>query len=202
VPAPGPGSGAGDVVAVQPVEDEVPVLREGDAPSEPAPYGGLDIAPDEHDDTHRCPTCFARYPLDQPICTNCGIDIASGDSIVDEDDEPEAQAGLGDYVRAYLPGLSSAKVVIVGLVLCFVSVGIGVVGLVLLAFGAMLPAITILGFGLIVWGHAVGWLVYGDLAFLPKLLAELDKGGWMVFLALWGTPILLWFTALGVFAPD
>lgn len=177
-------------------------------PKKPAASGGLDLAEEpeeEQEESLRCPKCYARYPVDTTLCTECGIDLRTGEPIGGESEEDErraAERGAGAFVRAYFPGVYRTKILAAAGVCAVITLGVGILGLFMLSLGAVLPAITILGVALLAWVHASAWIVAGELRALPSTLAELrGSNPWVVFLTLASLPIFGAFAGMSLMAP-
>lgn len=103
-----------------------------------------------------------------------------------------------EFVAAFVPGLFSAKVLIL-------SVGAGLLSalLVILALTLNLDLYgrgALAGGALAAWGHGAAWLVNGEVESGPSALANFAGAKWGVWFALWWSPVAVLWIALGSLA--
>lgn len=143
---------------------------------------------------HRCPFCGTEYAEPFVVCTQCGMNRATGRMsnpvVVEEDDEEEQPSRWLRFVMwtaEYLPGLFRPLVLIASVLLAIIGLGITVMGVVLLVgFFVIFSSICIMAVGALAYAQAVAWILWGELGFLPDQLTEFDEVRW----ALWFVGLL------------
>jgi len=165
---------------------------------------------------HACPVCRAFLPADAVLCTRCGTDQRTGRQVQtpvaaepSADGEAGTEAGpsaawrLLQGVGDWLPGVFSPWVLLISLltgVLGLVVMGIGV--LMFSMLGTVFSAAMVGGLGLILWWHAVGFLMAGRLTSLIEALSELSGSKWYLCLALAFAPVLAFLTLIKFLPSD
>jgi len=153
-----------------------------------------DRQPGWMEDRRICWKCGADYDETTVICTECGIDLRTGDEVgSDADDEPGLPRHLkiASFIINWMPGLLRPVLIVCSLITCVM--GLAVVGFAIgiLGFGVVLSSVSIGAAGLIVYAHGISWILAGEFGFLSSTLVELDGKQWLTFFALLLAPIFV-----------
>ena len=145
------------------------------------------------EDNRYCWRCRSYYPPETKVCTRCGVDLETGDELAGPEDSGDRErAGLANrlavFVDAWMPGLLRPGIVILSVITALV--GCAIMFFFLLFFPTILPAKLIFaGAGLILYGHAIGFMMSGRPCKLHEALGELSGGQWVLFLTILSLPI-------------
>ncbi len=151
-----------------------------------------------------CKVCGAEYDASARICTRCGVDLRTGKPLqtvvgppVADDDEDDGD--VQDYtawqklvmgVGWFFPGLFSLRVVLLGSLMLIAAAVAGGFAVFFLALGAIFATFSVGAFAIILYAHAVAWVLLGRVQSLRESLAEFDARAWALFaVAVWG-PII------------
>jgi hypothetical protein len=145
----------------------------------------------------RCPQCGKEYGRNAVVCTECGVDIDTGERFSaeigeDEIEEEVEEAGPGSVGRQMLiyfaevfPGLARPVLVLFSILIALIGLVLLALGLTwLFATGDFITGMTMGGVGLVLYAQGAAWVLTGEYFVLKSALAELDSARWQVFFVL------------------
>jgi phage FluMu protein Com len=149
-----------------------------------------------------CPICRASMDTAVSICAMCGFNRRTGktsvkhlhkleeESAADEREEEKVAFPLLvlQFLGELLPGLFRPGLLIGAIILSIIAFAILGLALFIIGLGGLISGMAIGGTGLVLYGQALGILLYGEWAFLPECLAECDSRRWLLFLVLLFAP--------------
>lgn len=176
------------------------------APAAPDPQPSFVPIPDRvAGDARRCPGCGKEYALDTVVCTACGINLVTGHKFQAEvgeveeqdfelvEDEPMSHRAL-QFFADRVPGVFNPMVLAMSILLGLVGLGILGFGMVVvLVMKAVFSAVAICGAGMVAWGQAMAWLVFGELTVAINAMVEFDEKKWTTFGILFFLPMPIFF---------
>jgi hypothetical protein len=122
--------------------------------------------------------------------------------------KPQQEEGEGEespgmlvvvyWLGEYFPGFFRLTVLIASLVLTVLALGIGILALVVGVFGAVIAAMLIGGFALLLYWTAVAWVLSGEICMPAEALADFNGTQWMLFVGLTALPIGVCMALLGL----
>jgi len=151
-----------------------------------------DRQPGWMEDRRICWKCGADYGENTVICTECGIDLRTGEEVgAQPDDGPELprHRTVVSFIINWMPGLLRPVVIVCSIITCLIGLAIVGFAIRILGFGVVLSSVSIGAAGLIVYAHGISWILAGEFGFLSSTLVELDGKQWLTFFALLLAPI-------------
>ena len=138
-----------------------------------------------------CPVCGRSFPAGTVICVDCGVNLRTGEPLkTDEELRAEQEAAYPKHLRflaGLAPGLFRRHTLIwaavVGVPGCLLYLS-AVAGSLYSPFALMLVTIP-----LIIYAHAVGFLLSGEVTLLPFAIMEFDWAQWLLFILLLLLPL-------------
>jgi len=144
-----------------------------------------------------CPICGKVGVAESAVCVFCGFNRATGqtaptfvrrDAEAVEEEKSPLPIRAVEFFGELLPGLFRPGIVVAATLVAVVGFAVMGLGLFVLGLGAMMEGMFIAGGGLIVYGQALGLLLYGEWGWLPECLAECKGLQWLVFFVLLAAP--------------
>ncbi len=152
----------------------------------------------------KCRSCSAEVPGGSKFCAHCGARLVPNgvpDRPVivreepddDEDLEPGALVRAGIWFLDFFPGLMQPGLVLLSLIAVaaggyLIQLGIGI-----LMLGAPFAGVAIGAFGVVCYGTAWCWVLYGYICLPSEAMAEFDGKKWLVLsLAIAGPVAGVW----------
>ncbi len=195
---------------VEPAPPPSPELPARDATDQPSQFEieprapRLELSQEPEQETVRCPICNGAVPAHADICPRCGFNRRTGEtsvkhlqreSALEEEEEKKSFPILAlEFIGGLLPGLFRPGLVVMAVLLSLAGFAVLGLALFVIGLGGVLGGMVIGGAGLIVYGQALGLLLYGEWAMLPECLAECDGKRWMLFFVLlFGPFAILYF---------
>ncbi len=132
-----------------------------------------------------CWKCRSYYPPDVKICLRCGQDLETGQELASGvDAAPEEKPGVAGRVLMFtgewMPGLLRPWIIAVSILTALL--GLGVMWLFLFVLPTVLPARLIFAAtGLVLYAHAIGFMMSGRISKLHEALVEIEEGQWVLF---------------------
>jgi hypothetical protein len=145
-------------------------------------------------DKRVCWKCGTEYGDSVRICVRCGIDLVTGVQLggPGDDTDPEGALGALAFLDSWMPGVFRP-------LLMLASIAVGMVGVWVTLFALSLGMVVALGMGaggLIIYGHAVGWMLLGRFATLTTALSEIESKQWALFFSLMAVPVTIVLTVV------
>ena len=151
-----------------------------------------------------CPACGIVAAPGAVLCVECGLNIETGTPTRVADEEPveEAPPSLPmralQFVGEWMPGLLRPMVLVLSIVVGILGLGILAFGLALFGVGAIIGAFAVAAAGVIVYAHAVAWLIDGGFGLLSDALVDFDGPRWGIFFLLLILPFVSVFLLIRV----
>ena len=147
----------------------------------------------------KCPACHTLWTDEDRFCGNCGARLEAEAAAPPHDGEPAEEMSKSQvavlWLLDLLPGLASAKVIIMSAVaITFAAVGIGV-AVMLLKLGVVFAAFAAGGGSIICYWSALSWILYGEVCSPIEALAEFQSKHWTVLIMATLIPVgaLFWY---------
>ncbi len=154
--------------------------------------------------TRRCRGCQTEYAADVFVCTNCGINLVTGEHYAmsvdhmterasaraasEGKDPPAGAKRLLIWTAEYFPGLFRPVVLLGSLVLAAVGLAVVGLGLALFLAGVLLGGTMILGAGCLAYAQAAAFILSGEFETLVSALVDFDGLQWTIWFMLLFTP--------------
>jgi len=160
----------------------------------------------------RCPGCSKDYPVDVVVCTECGINLVTGHKFraevgeVEEEDfelvEPDPWSHvLLMFFAERVPGLFNPLVLALTIILGGIGLGIIGFGLVVsLQMKAIFSGVAVCAAGMVAWGQAMAWLIFGELDLAINAMVEFDEKKWTVFIVSFLVPLPIFYLVFTLIA--
>lgn len=109
----------------------------------------------------------------------------------DDSDRIDDDSIVRQFLIEVFPGLLQPRVTFAALALAVAAVGVGVF-LTVVQLG-LYESVLFGSVAMVLWGHAIVFLVTGAIRPLSTGLVGLSEGQWMIILAIWGLPAMAWY---------
>ncbi len=156
-------------------------------------------------DSRYCWKCRSYYPPDVKICLRCGLDLETGQELAPAGDAtPEEEPGVAGsvlvFVGEWMPGLLRPWIIAVSALAALL--GLAVMWFFIFVLPTILPAMLVFTTaGLVLYAHAIGFMMSGRISKLLEALAEFEGGQWVLFFTMLLLPLPA-ITALLVLAAE
>lgn len=137
-----------------------------------------------------CAKCGVVNVSSARFCTRCGAALPSvPEPEPFEEQEPGVLWRMLEWFLEFFPGLVRPKVLIMSVGALMVAGAVGYLALFLLGFGALISAMAIGGFAVVIYWTAWCWMMYGYLCMPAEAMVEFDGKKWTMLLLATAAPV-------------